>query len=121
MGTKAAEIQRRENKGSFPKTVWVRWRVAVESQAGYLRGEVGPGSLRGNARLQRLGSSCVAGEACSFLNGERYSGDEGGGPGAGCGGRERDSSVRRQPWSWSRWISGLMSWFLSANCKTIIE
>jgi len=26
MGTKAAEIQRWENKGSFPKTVWVRWK-----------------------------------------------------------------------------------------------
>lgn len=56
------------------------------SQAGYLRGEVGPRSLGGNARLQRLGSSCVAGEACRFLNGERYSGDGGGGLGAGCGG-----------------------------------
>ena len=61
--------------------------MAVESQAEYLRGEVGPGSLGGNARLQRLGSSCVAGEACRFLNGERYSGDRAGGPGAGCGGQ----------------------------------
>lgn len=87
MGTKAAEMQRWENKGSLPKTVWVRWRVAVESQAEYLRGEVGPGSLGGNARLQRLGSSCVAGEAFRFLNGERYSGDRAGGPGAGCGGQ----------------------------------
>lgn len=48
MGTKAAEMQRWENKGSLPKTVWVRVEGGSRVLAEYLeRGRLDPDPLVG--------------------------------------------------------------------------
>lgn len=76
MGTKAAEIQRWENKGSVPKTVWVRWRVALVSSRVPKRG--GWTQIPWwECQAAEIGLILCVWGGRRFLNGERYSGDGG--------------------------------------------